>query len=213
MVARSLVARSFVAALLLAVLSACGPSSGPGAAVTGVRSSDDDGYLGVKLDQPYVVPPLTLRDTSGRSFELARQPRRTVVFFGYTHCPDLCQTVMSTIASAWARLSVEDRARLQMAFVTTDPARDSGAVLRRYLDRFNPRFTGLTGSLSQIDALGRPMAVYVKKGRQLPSGGYEVDHGTQVITVRHARGDLLWTAATSPADIAADLHKILKADA
>ena len=86
-------------------------------------------------------------------------------------------------------------------------------MLRTYLDRFNPTFLGATGSLKDITALGKPMGVDIMKGQKLPSGGYEVDHTTNVIAVRGGQGDLVWTASTSPSDIAEDLEKILKADA
>ncbi len=202
-----------LAVLLALTLAGCGTAQGSGAPVTGVSSSDDDGYHGVLLDDPYSVPDVTLTDTEHQPFDLARQQRRTLVFFGYTNCPDICQVVMSTIASAMTRLSDAERARVQVAFVTTDPARDTPQVLRTYLDRFDPHFVGVTGSLSRIDALGRPMGIEVTKGQKLPSGGYEVNHTTTVVTVRDGTADLLWTASTSPGDMAADLHKILKADA
>jgi protein SCO1/2 len=179
--------------------------------VTGIRTSDDDGYRGILLDEPYAVPAVELTDTDGRPFDLAAQQKRTLVFFGYTNCPDICQVVMSTIASALARLPEEERARLQVAFVTTDPARDSRDALRTYLDRFDPAYIGLTGSLDSIDRLGRAMDIYVKRGQKLPSGGYEVDHSTVVVSVAGSRGDLVWTGSTSPADISVDLTKILKA--
>ena len=196
-----------VPALLL--LPGCG-SQEPGPAVTGITTSDDDGYQGVLLDQPYAVPHVRLTDTDGKPFDLAAQQRRTLVFFGYTNCPDICSTVMSTIAAAMAKLSPEDRKRLQVVFVTTDPERDTRQALRSYLDRFDPGFIGVTGSIDQVDALGKPLAIYVKKGQKLPSGGYEVDHSTVVVSVDKARGDLLWTGATSPAEISGDLTKILK---
>ena len=68
------------------------------------------------------------------------------MFFGYTNCPDICQVVMSTIASGIAKLPKSDQDALQVVFVTTDPARDTAKVLRTYLDRFNPEFLGATGS-------------------------------------------------------------------
>jgi protein SCO1/2 len=203
-----------VLATLLLALTACGSSGeDTGAPVSGLTVSDDDGYRGIKLDEGYAVPAVSLTDDAGRPFDLARQQRRTLVFFGYTHCPDICQTVMSTIASAVARLPKDDQAALQVAFVTTDPARDTSKVLRTYLDRFNPDFVGVTGSLKDVAALGRPLGIDILKGQKLPSGGYEVEHTTNVIAVDHGRGDLLWTAATSPSDVATDLRKILKADA
>jgi protein SCO1/2 len=207
------VVRSVLLALLMCLtLVGCG-SSDDGPAVSGVSTSDHDGYHGVLLDEPYAVPDIPLTDTDGQQFDLAKQSKRTLVFFGYTNCPDICQVVMSTIASALVRLPKDDQAELQVVFVTTDPARDSAKVLRTYLDRFNPEFIGVTGKLDQIDALGKPMGVYIKKGQKLPSGGYEVDHTANVIAVDAGHGDLLWTASTSQAEMAADLEKILKADA
>jgi protein SCO1/2 len=208
------VARGLVLALVMAfALVGCGSSSDGGAAVTGVSTSDHDGYNGVLLDEPYVVPHLSLTDTDGEPFDLATQHKRTLVFFGYTNCPDICQVVMSTIASAMARLSDAEKAKVQVVFVTTDPSRDTEEVLRKYLDRFNPKFIGVTGSIDRIDDLGKPMGVFIKKGQKLPSGGYEVDHTANVIAVEGGKGDLVWTAGTSQSDMASDLEKILKADA
>jgi protein SCO1/2 len=206
------VARALLTVLLTVLLVGCG-SSDSGAPVTGVTTSDNDGYRGILLDKPYAVPKLSLTDTEGKPFDLAEQPRRTLVFFGYTNCPDICQIVMSTIASAMAKLSADERKQLQVVFVTTDPARDTRSALRTYLDRFDPGFVGVTGSLDRIAALAEPMDIFVKKGQKLPSGGYEVNHSTVVVSLRQAAGDLVWTGATSPSDMATDLHKILKADA
>ena len=202
--------RLLLAVLMVLVLAACGSEGDDGAAVTGVSTSDDDGYHGIFLDQPYAVPDVALTDTDGRPFDLATQPRRTLVFFGYTNCPDICQVVMSTIASAMARLSDAQRDRLQVAFVTTDPARDTGKALRTYLDRFDPGFIGVTGPLDKIDALGKPLGIYIKKGQKLPSGGYEVDHSTHVYGVVGDQARVAWQQGTSPAQLAADIIRLLK---
>jgi protein SCO1/2 len=199
--------------VLLLLLVACGTSSDDSdSPLAKITTSDDDGYNGVLLDEPYVVPPLELTDTEGEPFDLAAQDRRTLVFFGYTNCPDICQIVMSTVASALAKLSDAEQDKLQVAFVTTDPARDTESALRTYLDRFDPGFVGLTGPLERINALGKTMDIFIKKGRKLPSGGYEVDHSTVVVSVRGGEGDLVWTGATSPAEMAEDLEQIVAAD-
>jgi protein SCO1/2 len=207
------VRRALLAILMLVVLAGCGSSGTSDSAVTGVQISDDDGYHGIFLDKAYAVPDQKLTDTSGKPFDLATRPRRTLVFFGYTNCPDICQVVMSTLAAAVTKLPDADRREVQVVFVTTDPTRDTKKVLRRYLDRYNKDFVGVTGPLSGIVALAKPMGIDILKGQKLASGGYEVQHTTNVIAVRGARGDLVWTAATSPSDIADDLKKILKADA
>jgi protein SCO1/2 len=209
-----------LAVLMLVALVGCGSSSSDsdsGAPVTGISKSDDDGFNGILMDAPvgtpYAVPDVSLTGTDGKPFDLARQPRRTLTFFGYTNCPDICQIVMSTLASAMAKLSDAERDQLQVAFITTDPARDTVPVLRSYLDRFNPDFVGATGPLPQIVTLAKPLGIDILKGQKLASGGYEVDHTTNVIAVKAGKGDLVWTASTSPSDMASDLKKILKEDA
>ena len=99
-------ARALLAVLVALVLAVGCGSSDSGAPVTGSHARPTTtATTAYSLDEPYAVPGLTLTDTDGESFDLAAQERRTLVFFGYTNCPDICQVVMSTIASALAKLS------------------------------------------------------------------------------------------------------------
>ena len=98
----------------------------------------------------------------------------TVFFFGYTRCPDICPLVMADLAVAVARLPGRRPGDVQVVLVTSDPARDDPAVLRAYLDRFDPDFTGLTGDLDTIVAVADDDGRRGREGRRLPSGGYEV---------------------------------------
>ncbi len=180
--------------------------------VAQVQMVDDDGLNGVVLPEPYSTPGTLLETTDGAAYSLARDARDplTLVFFGYTHCPDICQLVMADIASALTRLSPEERSQVGMDFVTTDPARDDAGTLRDYLGRFDPAFTGLRGPLPQIVAAGTALGVPVARGKKLPSGGYEVDHGTQVIGLRpDGTAPVIWTQTTSPSQMAEDISLIL----
>jgi len=177
-----------------------------------VRGGDDDGFHGILLPDPYVVDGATLTDTSGAPFSLtdSTDAPLTLVFFGYTHCPDICQTVMAGLASAMTRLDDAEREQVDVVFVTTDPARDDEQTLRTYLDRFDPSFIGLTGDLETITEIASSVSVYVEKGKKLPSGGYEVDHGTPVVGITaDDRAPLVWTVGTSSAQIAEDIAKEL----
>ena len=186
--------------------------------VTGCAGSaaDGDGHGGLEgavLDTPYVVPATPLTASTGGQYSLTRDTDKplTLVFFGYTHCPDICQVVMSTLASAMTRLDEAEREQVDVAFVTTDPARDTAPVLEDYLDRFDPTFFGLTGDLDTIAAIGKPLAVAVEQGKKLPSGGYEVVHSTQVSAIgSDDKVHVLWTQDTSAATIAADVHHLLQ---
>ena len=178
------------------------------------NAAQPEGELrGAVLDAPYAVPPAPLTDTTGAAYSLTRDTDKplTLVFFGYTKCPDICQVVMSSLASALTRLDEADRERVDVAFVTTDPARDTRPVLRDYLDRYDPEFIGLTADLDTVVDTGKPLAVAVEQGEKLPSGGYEVTHSTHVVGIgADDRASIVWTQGTSAADFASDIHQLLQ---
>jgi protein SCO1/2 len=196
------------------VLSACGTGASQ-ETTAGFTEHNPDGMHGAVLTEQYVVPDTTLTATDGRLFSLTEDTTKplTLVFFGYTHCPDICQIVMADITSALARLDDAQREQVGMLFVTTDPARDDPATLRRYLDRFDPGFEGLTGDLQRIVDVGEALGVPIEKGAKLPSGGYEVAHGTQIVAVDDRdRSPIVWTEGTSPDHLAEDLAALLADD-
>ena len=151
---------------------------------------------------------------TGRRTRSAAQTDKplTLLFFGYTNCPDVCQMVMANIASALARLDEGQRADVDVVFVTTDPARDTEKVLRNYLARFGDGLTGLTGDLDTIVDLAKSYGVFMEKETKLASGGYDVSHSTNVFAIdAHDETAITWRAETSPADLAADITTLLEA--
>lgn len=193
---------SLGAGLLAAALLLVGCGGGP---------SEDD-VSGAVLTEPYDVPDTALTDTGGAPFSMTEDTDRrlTLVFFGYTNCPDICQTVMANVANALQRLDDADRQEVEVVFVTTDPARDDEQVIRTWLDRFDSSFVGLTGELGTITDLGNDLGVAVEKGTKLPSGGYEVTHSTQVIGIDgNDRAPIVWTEGTSASEFASDIHLLL----
>ncbi len=206
--------RQVRAAALMAgalVLAACGGTAAEGP-VANVKIYDEDGMHGAVLTEAYAVPDVSLTATDGSPYDLAADTTAplTLVFFGYTKCPDICHLVMADIASALTRLEPAEREQVAMLFVTTDPARDDASTIRAYLDRFDPAFEGLTGPLPKILEAGTSFAVDIEKGERLPSGGYEVSHGTQVIGVLpDGTAPIVWTQGTAPEQIAQDIRVIL----
>jgi len=207
------VAPAALAVALLATVAGCSSPSTDGSPVAHVHTQQDtDGLHGIVLPKAYRVPALTLTDSHGTPYDVRSGLTKpvTLVFFGYSHCPDICQVVLANIASALTRLDPQQRAKVAMVFVTTDPARDTAPVLRSYLDRFDPSFEGLTGSIGTITAYGEKVGVPIQTGTKLPGGGYDVSHGTQVLgALPDGTAPLVWTQGTSPADLAADLTTIL----
>ena len=193
----SIITCSLLALGVLLLISGCAAAAPT--APTGQRNADPAGYTGgSSLPEPYSMPEVSLTDTSGRPYNLSTTPSKpvTLVFFGYTHCPDVCVAVLSDVSLALQRLAPADRDQIQMIFITTDPARDQEKRIRRYLDRFNPTFVGLTGPMSTIKRAAGDVGVEIEGMRKLPSGGYEVGHSAQVIGFSRNSGVVIWTPGT-----------------
>ncbi|MCX6396246.1 MAG: SCO family protein [Propionibacteriales bacterium] len=189
------------ALLALLVLTGCGSSP---------RSVD---LAGTVVDPPYGVSDVALTTDDGRPWSMSKDTTKalTLVFFGYTQCPDICPGVLSAIASALTRLTPEQQAQIELVFITTDPKRDTPAVLKDYLGRFNPSYLGLTSDLATVGKVAEPLHVFVDAGDQLPSGGYDPNsHGTQIfgINAKH-EAPIFWGAETSPAQFADDFRFLI----
>lgn len=207
-----------LAALCVLVTGGCGSKAdekpdNPGGAVIKPGKSDPNGLRGATLATPYTMPRTSLIDTGGNEFNLVTSTTKpvTLVFFGYTNCPDVCGTVLADIASALTKLDDQTRSEIQMVFITTDPARDNGPVIRKYLDRFDPAFTGLTGRIGAIKSIARALGVPVEGMQKLPSGGYEVGHGAQVIGFgKDDRAGVLWLSDAAIGDLAHDFKMLVE---
>ncbi|GAC1536383.1 MAG: SCO family protein [Ramlibacter sp.] len=117
-----------------------------------------------------------LPDTEGKVRSLGDfRGKAVVVFFGYTHCPDVCPTTMAELAQA-RKLLGADGARVQGIFITLDPERDTPELLKAYSASFGPDFVALRGSLEQTAALARDFKVYFRKVDGNTPGSYTLDH-------------------------------------
>ncbi len=125
--------------------------SGYGAFTLGRALRPEPPLAGTALQNPVAVGDVALRGSDGQGVALSSfAGNYLLVFFGYTRCPDVCSLVMADLTLAVARLPDEIRDDVQVAFVTSDPARDTPAALRAYLDRFDQDFVGFTGELETI---------------------------------------------------------------
>ena len=201
--------RALLALLLVGLLAGCGASGQPAE------------FSGSRLDPPFEVSSTSLTDADGAPFSLTKDTDKplTLVFFGYTFCPDICGQVMRTLAGTVARLDDADRDRVDVVFVTTDPHRDTRQVVTDYTAMFDDTFIGLDGDLADIVEVARSMKVAIgyfdSKGREiapedLPDSGYDVEHGTQVFAI-DANDDVtaFWRQDVSQAMLAHDIDVLL----
>ena len=113
--------------------------------------------------------PRTLADFRGKA---------VVLFFGYTHCPDVCPTTLADMAGVMKKLG-KDADRVQVLFVTVDPERDTPAVLSQYVPAFDPRFLGLYGDLAATQRAAKEFKIFFEKRPGSAPGAYTVDHSAQ----------------------------------
>jgi protein SCO1/2 len=162
-------------------------------------------YRGLELQPPQPRPTFTLTDASGKPYDFAARTRGTptLLFFGYTHCPDVCPTTMADTAAALRGVPEPLRSTVRVVFVTTDPARDSGTVLAAWLRNFDPdlpaKFVGLTGTRAQVEAAQAAAKVEVATENGQTHSAEQLLYGPD----DYAR--VAYVAGSSPDDLRHDL--------
>ena len=172
-------------------------------------------FRGVALNSPIQKPSFTLTDFNGKPFDFVRETQGKValLFFGYTHCPDVCPLHMANIAAVLNKMPWEERSNIRVVFVTTDPERDTPQRLKEWLANFDPNFVGLTGSKDELaraqQSLGLPPAQ-----REYASGDtstYYLGHAAQVFAfARDGYAYLVYPFGIRQEDWANDLPKLAR---
>jgi protein SCO1/2 len=162
-----------VAALAVAVLGGCDRLAG---------TAQKPSFKAVDITGAEYARELSLTDADGKPRQLADfKGKVTLVFFGYTQCPDVCPTTLAELAAVKRELG-KDGERLQGVFVSVDPARDTPEILKAYMASFDPSFVALRGTPEQTQAAARNFKVFYAQVPGKTEGSYTVDHtaGTYV---------------------------------
>lgn len=187
--------------LLLAGALACGTSE--------ERVLSANGLLGIELPEALATPQLRFTDSHGMPFDLARATtgKVTLLMVGYTHCPDVCPVHLANLAAVLHKMPDAVQSKVQVVFVTTDPRRDTPAVLDAFLHNFDPGFIGLTGTDSAITAVQQALhfgLAYQDSTRR--DGSYTVGHASSVVAfTRDGKARVLYPFGIRQADWAHDL--------
>ncbi len=139
---------------------------------------------GLTLTEPQQKPDFTLTDTDGEDFAFARETSGflTLVFFGYTYCPDICPVHMANLGAVIGQLPPSTARRIKVVFVTTDPQRDTPARLRTWLDNFSRDFIGLTGEHDRVNEVQASMSLPPSEiGEPDSTGFYYVGHAAFIV--------------------------------
>ena len=192
--------------LVLGVLAAVSIGVGIWAGMQGNKPAQNQGYADLGGDFTLVSDqgPVSLQDFRGKVVP---------IYFGFTHCPDVCITSLSAVAAGLKELSDEERAQIQPVFITVDPERDDPARVGEYARYFHPSFIGLSGSLEEITKVAKNHFVIFEKVQLEDSDmGYTMDHSSIVYVV--GRDGVIRTLlhhGESPASIAKALRETLAA--
>jgi protein SCO1/2 len=170
-------------AILIGVFGALAALAGLVAAQLMLSSSGVKLGSGTLLKQPRTVEAFTLRDTSGAPFDNRRLSGQwSLVFAGFTFCPDVCPNTLGLLKSLNAKLD-EAQAPLQVVFVSVDPERDSLDRLDTYVHYFDPRFVGVTGEVTELEKLARSMSLVFAKVPGATPDSYTMDHSSALVLI------------------------------
>ena len=167
-------------------------------------------FNGTELTPREPAPDIALTDQHDRPFSLSAQRGRVVLlYFGYTHCPDVCPATLGTFKAVRQQLG-DAAGDVRLVFVSVDPERDTPAVLRDYLDRIDPAIVGLTGSHAAIGQIIRAYGVYAAADAAGAASGHSVAHTERIFVIDRA-GDwrLLYPFDVNPAILVDDLRALL----
>ncbi|MFD3835219.1 SCO family protein [Streptomyces sp. NPDC058642] len=212
--------KTFAAAALLAAasltLTACGSGDDSNSPVSVVSEEAGSDKAATVLDKPFEKPDLVLTDTNGKKYDFRAETkgRPTLIYFGYTHCPDVCPLTMNNIAVAKKQLPKAQQDELRIVFVTTDPDRDTPKALGKWLKGIDSQVVGLTGDFDTIQAGARTLGISIEPPHKDKNGKIVSTHGTQVVAFspKTDGGYVLYGEDATVDDYTKDLPKLIKGE-
>jgi protein SCO1/2 len=167
-------------------------------------------YTGTVLDPPKPLTDFTLTDQHGQPFQLSAQRGKvTLLYFGYTNCPDFCPTTMGDWKQVKQQLGAEAE-NVRFVLISVDPERDTEQALKEYLDHFDPTFVGLRPRPEQVEPLSREYGVGVDRHSQHRAPD-PARHGSYVYAVdQEGQLRLLFSADVGPQQMADDIRHLLQ---
>lgn len=185
--------------LLALCLCACGAENKPKISLVGTDITGAD-----------FAKDFNLLDHHGEKRQLKDYLGKTVVmFFGYTHCPDVCPTTMADMANAMKLLG-DQANKVQVIFITLDPERDTQEVLAKYVPSFDKRFVGLYGNSAQIAETAKTYKVFSEKQVETGKSGYTIDHSAgSYVYDKNGKIRIYFKYGQKPNEIASDLKQIM----
>lgn len=167
-------------------------------------------FKGADITGTHLGRDMAMVDSSGQVRTLADYKGKVaVLYFGYTHCPDVCPTTLAELAQVM-RLLKDDAKKVQVIMITVDPERDTPALIDKYAKAFYPTFIGLSGTAAQLEKTAKSFKVYYAKEPGATPDNYAMGHASSIYIVdRQGQARVLLDSTAPAADIAHDIRQLL----
>jgi protein SCO1/2 len=168
-------------------------------------------FQGSLIDPPVPAADITLADQNGNVFQLSEQKGKIVlIFFGYTHCPDVCPVTLSQFKQIKQQLK-QGAENIEFVFISVDPERDTPEVIGRYVTNFDASFLGLSGSPAELASVMKSYGVFAQKTNDDGQGNYLVDHTARTYLVdQQGNWRLTYPFGMETEQIIADVSYLLR---
>ncbi len=174
------------------------------------QKSHDESFVGTDISSIHMNTAFKLRDFNGATKSLDDFKGKVVVlFFGFTHCPDICPTTMIDLKKTMILLKGK-ASEVQVIFITLDPSRDTPEVLKKFIPTFNGSFIGLTGSEDDINKVTSQFKIFYQKVNDGSKAGYTIDHSAGLYVIDKSGSIKLHIRnSQTPEDMASDLARLI----
>ena len=174
------------------------------------QNSNQQTFVGTDISSVRMDTAFSLKDFNGRIRTLEDFKGKVVVlFFGFTHCPDICPTTLTDLKKTMVLLK-DKASAVQVIFITLDPVGDTEDVLKKFIPTFNSSFLGLTGTENDIDKVANQLKIFNKKVNDGSKAGYTIDHSAGLYVIdKKGSIKLHISNGQKPEDLASDLAKLI----
>lgn len=168
-------------------------------------------YYGMYVEPPFPPNEFVLQSADGPFGTQELRGSWSVLFFGFTHCPDICPTTLSRLSAAIREAGPRAERDVQVVLVSVDPERDTPERLKAYAGAFGPQFTGVTGTVDEIAAVASAYGIAYMRSETETAAGYLVDHtATMIVLDPQGRIRLFWSPMTAVEEMASDLRILVR---
>lgn len=174
--------------------------------------SEQNAFYGNVIESPNLAADFTLTAHSGEQVDLSDfRGKVTLLYFGYTYCPDVCPATLAQLAIATGALTDEEKDQVQVIMITVDPERDTPDILADYMGHFDPSYLGLAGSEEEIETVTEAYGVYSEKQASDSETDYLVNHTASVFVVdKDGFLRMIYSFNTPGENIASDLRQLVQ---